>query len=1173
MATKKYLGLQPYTESDAYRFKGRRVESKELFHQVICNDYTVCYAESGEGKTSLLNAGLFPLLRENMYFPIAITFTSDDYKVTPNSFDSILNRCIKDSIDEYNKKHMGVNIEYRLCTDAFIGMDCQEHLLTELSKHSWWKLRNYKPQAMGLTFAPVFIFDQFEEVFSLPSSIVWTKTFFDWLEKVSSDSCPDEIAEEVRTIIGQEAAFPIIKEEKDFKAIFLLRKEYIGELDYWGMQKCFIPELKDNRYCLKALTYGGAREVMAQQECFEKKRIEQILNYLVKKYSKEPEKTIAENLPAIPALLLSVVCDSWEKDIDFFSFKDEKNIDNTLNVILERFYNDVISSIVKDLIEDNDTQADIIRKDIDTAIFALIDANGKRERKKITSESLMQINFDKKYKQVLWNNRIIKVTKVDGEEYVELVHDALCPVIASKKEQRIAEQAEIAKKKAEEAKKLKDQREEMTSSLFLLALLVFGIWVLSIIYRNKEVADNIRIYDTKTILTIANLAILPFIFYSSIKKLKTSFWLSLYGIISNVILTYFFLFGQTNEMGLRRSISVFAIGVPIVSLFYSFKFKLYGIPDRKERETINTSISLWSFWWLMSFYIFYLTVFNAKIWLPNPSTSCWGVIVIPFLTYEIIRICFKQQRHKVAFWGIYSLLFLLAFNTLKFCKPFLFSDHNIVLAIIFAILLFFIWAYKDLSWGKRIIAVTVNFMLLCVVVILNLGFNPLKVNYNSVSHVYNWIDVTVQDKDGHYGIVSACSGDTILPCRFDSIDYKEHYCYINSRKLTYNTDVKSNNGYYEYKKTDAIAKCKFLFIDTAELNILECKNARDTTHFDSLHIYAAKTYYEIRNNNLNYLVSGKRYLLDDLKAIDTFTRLQNKEMAVVLKKMRTQNINDSLVAAFNKEFARSFYLCILKDRILQQDSVNIFSLTQEMFLLYFYNAADFEHNVKNTNTINFNSDYASYHRTYKSTYKASDLRKDKVDSWYNYVCQLLYLDMTVNAENYTNNKKSRLINVLNNLQNIHEDLKKKSNQNLDKMLEILQKGNKISQEDIKEAIETYQNQLTLAEDVKNQVNTQIDQVEIEKRKIDYDFQKLICDVFETLSYIVLSNQNIYNAGFVNICEQLYIVSTLRQYDEIAPIYMQQLEEMDNAKNGLYLELKKFQRKENEYLELVKKVMK
>ena len=119
MAENTFLGLQPYTEDDAYRFKGRTEESQELFRLIVRNDFTVCYAESGEGKTSLLNAGVFPLLRENMNFPIAITFTSDDYQVTPDNFSTIIDRCIKDSITEYNEKNKGINVEYRLCSTDF----------------------------------------------------------------------------------------------------------------------------------------------------------------------------------------------------------------------------------------------------------------------------------------------------------------------------------------------------------------------------------------------------------------------------------------------------------------------------------------------------------------------------------------------------------------------------------------------------------------------------------------------------------------------------------------------------------------------------------------------------------------------------------------------------------------------------------------------------------------------------------------------------------------------------------------------------------------------------------------------------------------------------------------------------------------------------------------------
>ena len=483
MVNNTFLGLQPYTEDDAYRFKGRTEESQELFRLIVRNDYTMCYAESGEGKTSLLNAGVFPLLREKMYFPIEITFTDDDYKTTPKTFDNIIDRCIKDSIDKYNAKNQNRSVEYKLCSTDFQGLSMQQQLQAELANDSWWKLRNYKPQAMGLTFTPVFVFDQFEEVFSQPGSVVWTKTFFDWLEDVSTDSCPERIIEKIRSTIGTDAAFPIIKEEKDFKAIFSLRKEYIGELDYWSMQQSFIPAMKDNRYCLKALTYDGAKKVMTQQKLFDADKVEQVLHYFVSQYSREPNRTISKNLPIIPALLLSVVGDTLEKDVSAFVSFRMSEIGQSLNTTLERFYDKAIDSVISKLSEQGfDVQSNQCRKDLDKAIFALIDGNGKRVRTKTTATALTQVDFDAIFKKVLCDQRLIKVSKIDNEDYVELVHDSLCPIVAKKKEQRLLEEAE-QEILLEQKRKMRKRKIQMgVILLFALASLGLGAFV----YRQNE---------------------------------------------------------------------------------------------------------------------------------------------------------------------------------------------------------------------------------------------------------------------------------------------------------------------------------------------------------------------------------------------------------------------------------------------------------------------------------------------------------------------------------------------------------------------------------------------------------------------------------------------------------------------------------------------------------------
>src|SRR5947207_2949314 len=67
-----FPGLAPFSEADAAWFRGRREETEDLLVLVRREPLTVFYGTSGHGKTSLLHAGLFPLLREAGFLPISV---------------------------------------------------------------------------------------------------------------------------------------------------------------------------------------------------------------------------------------------------------------------------------------------------------------------------------------------------------------------------------------------------------------------------------------------------------------------------------------------------------------------------------------------------------------------------------------------------------------------------------------------------------------------------------------------------------------------------------------------------------------------------------------------------------------------------------------------------------------------------------------------------------------------------------------------------------------------------------------------------------------------------------------------------------------------------------------------------------------------------------------------
>jgi hypothetical protein len=75
MTAKKnpYIGPQPFQQEDESLFFGRNTESNELFSFIFAHRALLLYAQSGAGKTSLMNASVIPKLRNEGFevLPVA----------------------------------------------------------------------------------------------------------------------------------------------------------------------------------------------------------------------------------------------------------------------------------------------------------------------------------------------------------------------------------------------------------------------------------------------------------------------------------------------------------------------------------------------------------------------------------------------------------------------------------------------------------------------------------------------------------------------------------------------------------------------------------------------------------------------------------------------------------------------------------------------------------------------------------------------------------------------------------------------------------------------------------------------------------------------------------------------------------------------------------------------
>src|SRR5215204_4018811 len=74
----RYPGTKFFERNQHQIFFGRQQETRDLVHSIKAHDVFVIFADSGTGKTSLLNAGLLPELEKENFEPIAFRFQDEN---------------------------------------------------------------------------------------------------------------------------------------------------------------------------------------------------------------------------------------------------------------------------------------------------------------------------------------------------------------------------------------------------------------------------------------------------------------------------------------------------------------------------------------------------------------------------------------------------------------------------------------------------------------------------------------------------------------------------------------------------------------------------------------------------------------------------------------------------------------------------------------------------------------------------------------------------------------------------------------------------------------------------------------------------------------------------------------------------------------------------------------
>jgi hypothetical protein len=159
-------GLASFTEDARAFFFGREKETDELVRLVRRNTLTVLFGQSGLGKSSLLQAGAFPLLREADFLPLYLRL---DHSVdvgaaapSPRSADPIAAGAprLQPSLADQVKAAL-------VAAFQSVGADAPAPRPDE----SLWEYFHRKDidiwSAKNRLLTPILAFDQFEEIFTL----------------------------------------------------------------------------------------------------------------------------------------------------------------------------------------------------------------------------------------------------------------------------------------------------------------------------------------------------------------------------------------------------------------------------------------------------------------------------------------------------------------------------------------------------------------------------------------------------------------------------------------------------------------------------------------------------------------------------------------------------------------------------------------------------------------------------------------------------------------------------------------------------------------------------------------------------------------------------------------------------------------------------------------------
>ncbi|MEM7678427.1 MAG: hypothetical protein AAF449_20745, partial [Myxococcota bacterium] len=234
----RWLGLRSYEERDSHLFFGRDEDADALMRMVRREVLSIVFAPSGTGKTSLLRAGLFPLLRSIGFLPIWIRL---DHSVEADHYASQIKNMLEEAA-------AAEGLEITSIVEPQASPD-EETFWEYMHRVEFWSDDNE-------LVTPVVVIDQFEEVFTIGRNHPEAADFLIDLADVIQKRIPTQVRERLARE-NRKLSIPV--DTQTFRFVLSLRQDFVPQLD--SMRKS-MPAVMRNRYPLRVMTGSQAMQAV-----------------------------------------------------------------------------------------------------------------------------------------------------------------------------------------------------------------------------------------------------------------------------------------------------------------------------------------------------------------------------------------------------------------------------------------------------------------------------------------------------------------------------------------------------------------------------------------------------------------------------------------------------------------------------------------------------------------------------------------------------------------------------------------------------------------------------------------------------------------------------------------------------------------------------------------------